>query len=99
MSINSKAKRDAKKKKNKKKILIIKKDKSKIKNPKNIEFICPLCKTREFIPRDVVEYLDDIDDCGDISIPPRFDCKKCFGKMEPIHYIGVSGHIYEYNEH
>lgn len=97
MSINSKTRRDAKKKKNKKKQIIITKSKSK--NPKNIEFICTSCKTREFIPRDIVEYLDDLDSDGvDISVPPKFDCKFCNGKMEPIYYVGVTGHIYEYKE-
>mgnify|MGYP000124476125 CR=1 FL=1 len=53
----------------------------------------------EFIFRDVVEYLDDFDSDGvDISVPPRFDCKFCNGKMKPIYYVGVNGHIYDHND-
>ena len=53
----------------------------------------------EFIPRDVVEYLDDFDsDEVDISVLPRFDCKFCNGKMKPIYYVGVNEHIYDYKD-
>ncbi len=73
--------------------------KFKQKNPSQIEFICPLCKTKERIPRDVVEFLDESDQIGvDTSVPPRFDCQNCYGKMVPIFYIGVNGKIYEYKE-
>ncbi len=73
--------------------------KFKTKNPSQIEFICPLCKTKERIPRDVVEFLDESDQIGvDTSVPPRFDCQNCYGKMVPIFYIGVNGKIYEYKE-
>lgn len=73
--------------------------KSKLQNPKHIEFICPLCKTKERIPREVVEFLDESDQIGvDTSVPPRFDCQNCYGKMVPIFYIGVNGKIYEYKE-
>ena len=34
------------------------------KNPKEIEFICLKCKTKERIPRDVVEFLDSADQIG-----------------------------------
>ena len=69
------------------------------KNKKEIEYICPKCKTKEFIPSDIVEMLDAADQVNvDTSIPPRFDCKKCNGKMVPIYYIGVKGQIYEYKE-
>lgn len=67
------------------------------KNKKEIEYICPNCKTKEFILSDIVEMLDAADQVNvDTSIPPRFDCKKCNGKMVPIYYIGVKGQIYEY---
>lgn len=73
--------------------------KFKPKNPDKIEFICPVCKTRERIPRKVVEFLDEADQIGvDTSVPPRFDCQNCYGKMVPIFYIGVNGKIYEYKE-
>ena len=51
------------------------------------------------IPTNIVEMLDAADQIGvDISIPPRFDCQRCNGKMVPIYYIGVKGRIYEYKE-
>ena len=68
-------------------------------NPKEIEFICLNCKTKERIPRDVVEFLDEVDQIDvDTSVSPRFDCEKCPGKMVPIYYVGVNGKIYEYTE-
>ena len=54
----------------------------KLKNKKQIEFICPICKTKEKIPREIVEMLDEADQHGvDTHVPPRFDCEKCYGKM------------------
>lgn len=68
-----------------------------MKNEKEIEFICPLCKTREKIPTQIVEMLDASDQLNvDTNVPPRFDCQNCRGKMEPIYYIGVHGKVYEY---
>ena len=50
----------------------------KLKNPKKIEFTCPICKTTEKIPREIVEMLDASDQINvDTSVPPRFDCEKC----------------------
>ena len=44
------------------------------------------------------EYLDDEDQYGvDTSVPPRFDCENCPGKMIPIFYVGVNGKIYSYS--
>lgn len=69
------------------------------KNKKQIEFFCPKCKTREFIPAEVVEYLDEADQIGvDTSYPPRFDCQNCNGKMVPIYYVSVNGIVHEYKE-
>lgn len=71
----------------------------KIKNKKKVEFICPVCKTIEKIPTDIVRMLDEADSFDvDTSIPPRFDCKNCYGKMVPILYIGVKGQVYTYND-
>lgn len=40
------------------------------KNPDEIEFICPKCKTRERIPTEIVEMLDYADQIGvDTSVP------------------------------
>lgn len=71
----------------------------KIKNKKEIEFICPLCKYKENIPTEIVEMLDASDQYGvDTNVPPRFDCEKCLGKMIPIYYVGVKGKIYKFEE-
>ena len=73
--------------------------KFKPKNHAQIEFICPKCKTKERIPRKIVEYLDEEDQYGvDTNVPPRFDCENCPGKMVPIFYVGVNGKIYSYTE-
>lgn len=60
-----------------------------------VRYKCLECGTEEDIPRSVVEMLDVLDDEGDISIAPRFDCEKCDGIMEPIKYTGVHGITYE----
>ncbi len=39
------------------------------KNKKEIEFICPKCKTKEFIPTNIVEMLDAADQ---IDVDTRF---------------------------
>ncbi len=68
-------------------------------NGPEIEFICPKCKTKERIPTEIVEVLDYADQTNvDTSVPPRFDCEKCNGKMVPIYYVGAKGRIYEYTE-
>ena len=42
----------------------------KLKNPNQIEFICPICKTTEKIPRKIVEFLDKSDQIGvDTDVP------------------------------
>ena len=71
----------------------------KIKNKNEIEFICPICKTKERIPTYIVEMLDASDQIGvDTSVPPRFDCENCYGKMVPIYYVSVNGKIFEYKD-
>ncbi|MDI6707292.1 MAG: hypothetical protein QME73_13735, partial [Bacillota bacterium] len=49
----------------------------------------------EDIPRGVVEMFDALDDEGDLTVPPRFDCEECGGLMEPIEYTGVHGVEYK----
>ena len=69
------------------------------KNEKEIEFICPKCKTIEMIPTEIVEMLDRADQVNvDTDVPPRFDCQNCPGKMVPKYYIGVKGKIYKYED-
>ena len=66
---------------------------------RQIGLIYPVCKTRERIPRKIVEFLDEADQIGvDTSISPRFDCEKCYGKMVQFFYIDVKGKIHEYKE-
>ena len=61
--------------------------------------ICSKCKTKENIPTEVVEMLDEADSFGvDLSEPPKFNCKKRSGKMVPIYYISVHGRTYEYKD-
>lgn len=53
----------------------------KIKNPKQIEFICPICKTIEKIPFEIVRMLDSADQINvDTDVPPRFDCENAVVK-------------------
>ena len=43
--------------------------------------------------------LDYADQIGvDTSVPPRFDCENCTGKMVPIYYVGANGKIFEYKK-
>ena len=43
--------------------------------------------------------LDKSDQLGvDTSVPPRFDCEICPGKMVPVYYVGVNGKIFEYKQ-
>lgn len=44
----------------------------------------------------MLDYAGQID--VDTSVPPRFDCERCPGKMVPIYYVGAKGRIYEYTE-
>lgn len=47
---------------------------AKFKPSKKVKFKCLSCSKIEEIPRDVVEYFDEMDG-GDPSVPPRFDCQ------------------------
>lgn len=72
----------------------------KLKNPSQIEFICPICNTVEKIPSKIVMALDELDQDGvDTDVPPRFDCENCYGKMLPKFYIGVNGKKYFYDDY
>lgn len=37
----------------------------------------------------------DLEDGGDLIVPPRFECEECDGLMEPIHYVSVHGVTYD----
>ena len=67
--------------------------KSRLVKKEEVTYICKECGATEKIPKDVVDYFDEMDD-GDISYAPRFTCEKCNGIMEPLHYEGTTGIIY-----
>lgn len=52
-----------------------------------VRYKCLNCGIEEDIPRSVVEMFDALDDEGDISVAPRFDCEKCDGIMEPLNML------------
>jgi uncharacterized Zn finger protein len=58
-------------------------------------YICTECGVEEYIPRDVVEMFDEIDD-QNIMEPPTFSCEKCGAIMKPQKYEGVHGLTYEF---
>ncbi|MBS5801137.1 MAG: hypothetical protein KID02_15555 [Clostridiales bacterium] len=45
-----------------------------------VTYKCPKCNFKEDIPKEVVDYFD-LTDLGDPTVPPRFDCQKCDGKL------------------
>jgi len=63
-------------------------------NSESILFKCLKCNSQEHIPKEVVDFFD-ITDAGDPSVPPRFDCNSCSGKMQPVHYINHDGIEYK----
>lgn len=66
---------------------------------KNVEYICPSCKTKELIPLDVVRNFDLLDSYRvDNSYPPCFKCLNCWDNMVPIYYKSIHGIIHEYKE-
>lgn len=60
----------------------------------NILYICTHCKYEENIPKEVVEYFDEIDQ-SNIDEPPCFSCEKCGGIMRPKEYRGIYGKTYK----
>lgn len=63
-------------------------------NNQTVRFRCLQCGIEEEIPKEIVQMLD-LEDGGDLSIPPRFECEECDGLMEPIHYVSVHGVTYD----
>jgi len=57
-------------------------------------FRCITCNFEEYIPKEVVDFFDLMDG-GDPSVPPRFDCQSCSGKMQPVHYVNHDGIVYK----
>lgn len=63
-------------------------------NNQTVRFRCLQCGIEEEIPKEIVQMLD-LEDGGDLSVPPRFECEECDGLMEPIHYVSVHGVTYD----
>ena len=59
-----------------------------------ILYICLQCKNKENIPKEVVEYFDEMD-LSNLDEPPCFACEKCGGVMRPKKYNGVYGKKYK----
>jgi uncharacterized Zn finger protein len=59
-----------------------------------IPYKCLKCGITESIPREVVEYFDEMDQ-SNIDEPPCFSCEKCGGTMRPKEYKGVYGKKYK----
>ena len=59
-----------------------------------ISYKCLKCGIAENIPREVVEYFDEMDQ-SNIDEPPCFACEKCGGVMRPKEYNGVYGKNYK----
>ena len=59
-----------------------------------ISYKCLKCGMTENIPREVVEYFDEMDQ-SNIDEPPCFSCEKCGGTMRPKEYKGVYGKDYK----
>ena len=60
---------------------------------KEILYICTQCKIKENIPKEFVEYFDEMDQ-SNIDEPPCFSCEKCGWVMRPKEYEGVYGKTY-----
>ena len=60
-----------------------------------ITYVCTVCKVKEDIPREAVEYFDEMD-LSNINEPPCFSCEACGGIMRPQNYKGVYGKTYTY---
>ena len=58
-----------------------------------IPYKCLKCGIAENIPREVVEYFDEMDQ-SNIDEPPCFACEKCGGVMRPKEYKGIYGKNY-----
>ena len=59
-----------------------------------ILYVCTLCKTKEAIPKEVVEYFYEMDQ-SNIDEPPCFSCEKCGEVMRPQEYQWVYGKTYK----
>ena len=59
-----------------------------------ILYICTVFGEKENIPKEVIEYFDEMDQ-SNINEPPCFSYEKCGGIMRPKNYTGVYGKEYK----
>lgn len=65
-----------------------------------IEFVCTKCSYRLWVPRFIVQELeeDNIFNGLSASVPPQPFCQKCDGTMTPVSYKGIQGITYEFKK-
>lgn len=70
------------------------------KNDDLIEFICTKCGYSLWVPRFIVEELeeDNIFNGHPASVPPQPFCQACDGTMTPVNYTGIQGVTYQYKK-
>jgi len=70
------------------------------KNDDLVEFICTKCSYSLWVPRFIVEQLeeDNIFEGLAPSVAPQPDCQVCDGSMTPKSYKGIRGVHYEYKK-
>lgn len=59
-----------------------------------ILYICMECKTKENIPKEVVEFFDEMD-LSNINGQPCSSCEKCGGVIRTQKYNGIHGKEYK----
>lgn len=65
-----------------------------------IEFICTKCGYSLWVPRFIVEQLEEDNVFSGLpkSVPPQPFCQVCDGTMTPVCYTGIQGVKYEYKK-
>jgi len=65
-----------------------------------VEFICTKCKYTLWVPRFIVEQLEEDNIFNGLkkSVPPQPFCQKCDGTMTPVSYMGIRGVKYQFNK-
>lgn len=65
-----------------------------------IEFICTKCAYSLWVPRFIVEQLEEDNIFNGLpkSVPPQPYCQSCDGIMTPVSYTGIQGVKYEYKK-
>lgn len=65
-----------------------------------IEFICTKCGYTLWVPRFIVEELEEDNIFNGLpdSVPPQPFCQKCDGTLTPVDYTGLRGVTYQYQK-